>query len=82
MEKEKIAILGGGFGALTAAWHLSATPELRRRYDVEIWQMGWRLGGKCATGRDDHNRILEHGLHFWFGCYDNAWSMLREIYAE
>lgn len=82
MEKEKIAILGGGFGALTAAWHLSATPELRRRYDVEIWQMGWRLGGKCATGRDEHNRILEHGLHFWFGCYDNAWSMLREIYAE
>ena len=82
MQKEKIAILGGGFGALTAAWHLSATPQLRRRYDVEIWQMGWRLGGKCATGRDDRNRILEHGLHFWFGCYDNAWAMLRDIYAE
>ncbi|WP_316014108.1 FAD-dependent oxidoreductase [Roseobacter sp. HKCCA0434] len=80
--REKIAILGGGFGALTAAWHLSATPRLRRRYEVEIWQMGWRLGGKCATGRDARNRILEHGLHFWFGCYDNAWALLRDIYAE
>ncbi|SOH95034.1 Flavin containing amine oxidoreductase [Monaibacterium marinum] len=82
MEKEKIAILGGGFGALTAAWHLTATPKLRARYEVEIWQMGWRLGGKCATGRDDRNRILEHGLHFWFGCYDNAWAMLRDVYEE
>ena len=82
MTKEKIAILGGGFGALTAAWNLTATPALRDRYEVEIWQMGWRLGGKCATGRDDRNRILEHGLHFWFGCYDNAWAMLREIYEE
>ena len=82
MTKEKIAILGGGFGSLAAAYHLTATPALRRRYDVEIYQMGWRLGGKCATGRDERNRILEHGLHFWFGCYDNAWAMLRDIYAE
>ena len=82
MTKEKIAILGGGFGALTAAYHLSRTEELRARYDVTVHQMGWRLGGKCGTGRDAEMRIVEHGLHFWFGCYDNAWAMLREVYQH
>lgn len=82
MTKEQIAILGGGFGALTAAYYLSRTPELRERYEVTVHQMGWRLGGKCATGRDAEMRILEHGLHFWFGCYDNAWAMLREVYQH
>ncbi len=82
MTRQKVAILGGGFGALTTAWNLTATPEQREKYEVEIWQMGWRLGGKCATSRDAQNRVLEHGLHFWFGCYDNAWSMLRDLYEE
>ncbi|RED12146.1 FAD-dependent oxidoreductase [Pontivivens insulae] len=82
MTKRKIAILGGGISALTTALELTATPELRAKHDVSIWQMGWRLGGKCATGRDEQGRILEHGLHFWFGCYDNAWAMLRDVYAE
>ena len=82
MQKKKIAILGGGFGAMTTAYFLSKTPELRNEYDITVHQMGWRLGGKCATGRDEENRILEHGLHFWFGCYDNAWAMLREIYEH
>ena len=82
MSKRKIAILGGGMGALTTALELTATPELRAKHDITIWQMGWRLGGKCATGRDAQGRILEHGLHFWFGCYDNAWAMLRDVYEE
>jgi uncharacterized protein with NAD-binding domain and iron-sulfur cluster len=46
--------------------------------------MGWRLGGKGASGRNiDHQyRIEEHGLHIWFGCYDNAFRLIRKAYKE
>ena len=64
-----MVILGGGMGALTTAYELSATPELQARYDVTVYQVGWRLGGKGASGRGPHSRIQEHGLHIWMGCY-------------
>ena len=44
--------------------------------------MGWRLGGKCASGRDEQGRIIEHGLHVWFGYYENAFRLLREVCEE
>lgn len=47
-------------------------------------QSGWRLGGKGATGRDPTRGygILEHGLHLWLGFYDNAFAMVRDLYAH
>ncbi len=27
-------------------------------------------------------RIEEHGLHIWFGFYDNAFRLMREAYSE
>jgi uncharacterized protein with NAD-binding domain and iron-sulfur cluster len=44
--------------------------------------MGWRLGGKGASGRGPANRIEEHGLHLWMGFYENAFRLMRECYAE
>jgi uncharacterized protein with NAD-binding domain and iron-sulfur cluster len=83
--REKVAILGGGIAGLTAALELTA-PEQQNKYDVTLYQLGWRCGGKCATGRDpdpDHaNRIQEHGLHLWFGGYDNAFKLLARCYDE
>src|SRR5215813_5975221 len=78
----KIAILGGGMAGLSAAYHLTRTPDLRRRHDVTVYQLGWRLGGKAASGRDALGRNLEHGLHVWFGCYANTFQLLREVYAQ
>jgi uncharacterized protein with NAD-binding domain and iron-sulfur cluster len=80
VAKQRVAILGGGMAALSAAYQLSRTDALRNAYDVTVYTLGWRLGGKCATGRDGTGRICEHGLHFWFGCYENAFAMLREVY--
>src|ERR1700716_1884293 len=82
--KTRVAIIGGGPAALSAAFELTATPELEARHDITIIQPGWRLGGKCASGRnqDVGNRIQEHGLHVWFGCYDNAFTIIRRCYAE
>ena len=32
-EPTKVAVLGGGVGGITAAFELTATPELRERFD-------------------------------------------------
>jgi uncharacterized protein with NAD-binding domain and iron-sulfur cluster len=81
--KTRVAILGGGIGAMTAAFELT-DPSLNGRYDVTVYQLGWRLGGKGASGRDmqDHDRIYEHGLHIWLGCYENGFKLMRQCYAE
>ena len=75
-------MLGGGAGGLAAAFELTATEELRDRYDVTVYQCGWRLGGKGASGRrgDANQRIEEHGLHVWFGFYDDAFGLVRRAY--
>lgn len=81
MKPRKVAILGGGVAALSTAYQLTRTEALRERHDVTVYQIGWRLGGKGATGRRD-GRIEEHGLHVWFGFYDNAFRMLCDVYRD
>ncbi|MGZ3406210.1 MAG: NAD(P)-binding protein, partial [Polyangia bacterium] len=82
--KPKIVVLGGGMGSMAAVWELSHRPEIQERYDIVVYQQGWRLGGKAASGRnpDAHQRIEEHGLHVWMGFYQNAFRVVRECYTE
>lgn len=81
--KKKVAVLGGGIGSLSAVFGLTSQPGWQDRYDITVYQMGWRLGGKCASGRrPPYNRIEEHGLHIWIGFYDNAFRMIQAAYAE
>jgi uncharacterized protein with NAD-binding domain and iron-sulfur cluster len=75
-----IAILGGGIAGLTTAFELTSQPGWQERYRITLYQMGWRLGGKCATGRGPHGRIQEHGIHGFLGCYYNALPMMRAVY--
>ncbi|HWP07399.1 MAG TPA: FAD-dependent oxidoreductase [Polyangiaceae bacterium] len=76
-----MAVVGGGCAALTAAFELTR-PELEGRFDVTVYQMGFRLGGKGASGRGANGRIEEHGLHLWMGYYENAFRVMRDCYAE
>ncbi|MEO0362610.1 MAG: NAD(P)-binding protein, partial [Pseudomonadota bacterium] len=80
--KKKIAVLGGGVGGMTAAYELTEEPGWSDKYEITVYQMGWRIGGKGASGRnmDDHARIEEHGLHLWFGYYHNAFNLMRKAY--
>lgn len=82
MPKEKIAILGAGVGAMTAAFEVTSQPGWQERYDLTVYQLGWRAGGKGASGRNSAvaNRIQEHGLHMWMGFYENAFDMMRQAY--
>ncbi|APR81651.1 cytoplasmic membrane protein [Minicystis rosea] len=82
--QERIVILGGGIAALTAAFELTSEPQWKRRRSITIYQMGHRLGGKGASGRnrEKHNRIEEHGLHLFYGFYENAFHLMRRCYTE
>lgn len=81
--RKRIAILGGGAAAMTAAYELTEVPDWQDKYEITVYQMGWRLGGKGASGRNRkmHDRIEEHGLHIWFGYYENAFNLMQRCYA-
>lgn len=83
-QPQRIAILGGGVGAMTAAFWLTSNADWQQHYQIDVYQMGWRLGGKGASGRNASiaQRIEEHGLHIWFGFYDNAFYLMQQAYAE
>ena len=77
----RIAIVGGGCAGIATALELSSANN-PVPVDITIYQMGWRLGGKGASGRGVNDRIEEHGLHLWLGFYENAFRIMRECYAE
>jgi len=83
--KTRIAILGGGISALAAAYELKRL-DSNHSLDITIYQMGWRLGGKCASSRNDRPgmgyRNEEHGLHVLGGWYHNTFEMLRRVYGD
>jgi uncharacterized protein with NAD-binding domain and iron-sulfur cluster len=83
MTKRRIAILGGGCGGMAAAWGLVNSPAANG-LEITIYQLGWRLGGKGASGRNAAvaNRIEEHGLHIWGGMYENAFAIMRQVYGQ
>ncbi|MDW3216379.1 MAG: NAD(P)-binding protein [Ilumatobacteraceae bacterium] len=76
-----VHVLGGGPSGLSAAFHLAQQrrPDLR----IVVHQMGWRLGGKGATGRDAAagNRIEEHGIHLFGNMYANALHMMNDAFG-
>jgi uncharacterized protein with NAD-binding domain and iron-sulfur cluster len=80
----KVVVLGGGIAGLTAAYELSRGEWWQRYSSIVVYQQGWRLGGKAASGRDfkQEHRIEEHGLHIWFGYYENAFRMLAGCHDE
>jgi uncharacterized protein with NAD-binding domain and iron-sulfur cluster len=65
---------------LAAAWRLSESGWEAEYESITVYQRGWRLGGKGASSRGENGRIEEHGLHVWFGWYENAFQLLRECY--
>jgi uncharacterized protein with NAD-binding domain and iron-sulfur cluster len=77
----EVAVIGGGCAAMAAAFELTR-PEHAGKYHVTVYQLGFRLGGKGASGRGRAQRIEEHGLHLWMGFYENAFRLMRECYAE
>ncbi|GAB4291949.1 MAG: NAD(P)-binding protein [Oscillatoriaceae cyanobacterium] len=87
-SKKKIAILGGGMGSMVTAFELTSQPNWQDLYDITVYQVGWRLGGKGASGRnmtahqsyEPDYRVQEHGFHIFFGFYGNTFRLMKECY--
>jgi uncharacterized protein with NAD-binding domain and iron-sulfur cluster len=79
----KIAILGAGPAGLAAAFALS-DPAVHDDHEITVYQMGWRAGGKCATGRNPERggRVEQNGSHYLFGCYHHSFQLARAVYDE
>jgi uncharacterized protein with NAD-binding domain and iron-sulfur cluster len=89
MPRKRIVILGGGIASLVTAFELTNAPDWKQRYHITLYQQGHRLGGKCASSRLHRQygsgyveRIEEHGLHVFFGFYENAFGVMRRCYEE
>lgn len=78
-KKQRVLVLGGGPAACAAAYWLARQHD---RYEVSLYTHGFRLGGKCAAGRNPKAsmRIEEHGLHALLGFYQNAFRTIRSVY--
>ena len=65
---KKVVILGGGTASCTAALALTDQPGWKERYDITIYQLGWRLGGKAASGRNrNYGQRVENIMSHFFG---------------
>jgi len=83
-SKPRIAIVGGGPAGLSAAFHLVGDGDWRDRFEsIAVYQLGWRLGGKGATGREAAQgwRLAEHGIHGFCNFYWNTFRMMEKVYA-
>lgn len=81
--KKRVLILGGGPAGLASAFALTRTEALRAQFEVTVVEPGWRLGGKCRSGRQGPmNRLDQNGTHYLFGAYDDCFSVAREVFDE
>ncbi|HEY3252679.1 MAG TPA: NAD(P)-binding protein [Polyangiaceae bacterium] len=80
-KKTRVIVVGGGTAGLVAAWGILSS-QRAEDFEITVYQYGWRLGGKCASGRNAAHgqRIEEHGLHIWGGMYENAFAIMRDVY--
>jgi len=78
-SKKNIIIIGAGLSALSTAFNLTTPTGWNERYNVTIYQIGWRLGGKLASSRnlDQGLRIEEHGIHVFSSYYNNCFHTLK-----
>ena len=54
-----------------------------RRHRLPAGLAAGRQGRQRAAGnRPARQRIEEHGLHVWFGFYENAFDVIRRVYEE
>lgn len=84
-HKGQLIVLGGGIASLTTAFYASA-PGHKKVFPggIHVYEMTDALGGKGASRRNSkvvEHRIEEHGLHVWFGSYDNAFALLAKCHA-
>lgn len=74
-RKQKVAIIGGGFTGLTAAYELSKQSD---KYEITIYEKSSELGG-LASGFKMHGESLEKTYHHIFKTDTDIISLVDEL---
>ncbi|AFY71191.1 zeta-carotene desaturase [Thalassoporum mexicanum PCC 7367] len=72
----RAAIIGAGLAGLSTAVELCD-----RGYAVEIFESRPFVGGKVGSWIDQDGNHIEMGLHVFFGCYYNLFSLMQKVGA-
>lgn len=77
-RRENIAILGGGVGAVAAAFALTSEESWQERYKITVYQAGWRLTGSGLNPSAAPQHPKDHGPYSWAGFHENSTRMMRQ----
>eukprot|EP01065_Artemidia_motanka_P027193 TRINITY_DN32411_c0_g1_i1.p1 TRINITY_DN32411_c0_g1~~TRINITY_DN32411_c0_g1_i1.p1 ORF type:complete len:773 (+),score=268.30 TRINITY_DN32411_c0_g1_i1:88-2406(+) len=84
-KPQKVAVLGTGLGSISTAFYLSNYEGWEKDWDITVYQMGFKVGGRGAAMRSmgpEGYRIQEHGLHIFMGWYNNAFTWVEDMYSQ
>jgi zeta-carotene desaturase len=73
----RVVIVGAGLAGLTTAIDL-----VDAGYEVEIFESRPFIGGKVGSWTDDEGNHIEMGLHVFFGCYYNLFTLMEKVGAS
>ena len=84
IKQKKVAILGGGAASCAAALSLTDQPGWKERYDITIYEMGWRLGGKARSGRNKNYGQRSEGItgHHFSASWFMIKTLMQSVYKE
>ena len=84
IKPEKVAILRGGASSCAAALALTDQPGWKEHYDITIYQLGWRLGGKARSGRNKNYGQRSEGItgYDFPASYLETKRLMQSVYDE
>jgi uncharacterized protein with NAD-binding domain and iron-sulfur cluster len=84
MTARRVVVIGAGVAGLTTAHELTRTEAARSDWTVDVFEMGHRIGGRLFSAHrpEASGRNEEHGLHVWFGFYDNAFRLAHDVWGS
>lgn len=79
VERLSIAIIGGGIGGLSTAWHLRRRAlAMGQAVDIQIFEAGKNWGGVTQSSHED-GYILEHGPDSLIRTKPAAMELIRQL---
>ncbi len=80
--RQKIAVIGGGVGAMTAVYAITTIPGWNSATTSRCISSAGAAAARGPRGAmpPHHQRIEEHGLSYLAGFYENAFRLMRDCY--